>query len=67
MFDFIVTLVFFASMEVVSKPLLGSIDPLTLTFWRFAAGGVVLFIFLIRRRGSQALWLSGVEAWCFSF
>jgi drug/metabolite transporter (DMT)-like permease len=55
LFDFIVTLVFFASMEVVSKPLLGSIDPLTLTFWRFAAGGVVLFIFLIRRRGFSSL------------
>jgi len=49
--DFIVTLVFFASMEVVSKPLLGSIDPLTLTFWRFAAGALVLSIILIRRRG----------------
>lgn len=55
MFDFIVTLVFFASMEVVSKPLLGSIDPLALTFWRFAAGVVVLFIILIRRRGFSSL------------
>jgi drug/metabolite transporter (DMT)-like permease len=53
--DFIVTLVFFASMEVVSKPLLGSIDPLALTFWRFAAGAVLLFIFLIHRRGLSSL------------
>jgi len=53
--DFIVTLVFFASMEVVSKPLLGSIDPLTLTFWRFAAGALVLSIILIRRRGLSSI------------
>ncbi len=55
MSDFIVTLVFFASMEVVSKPLLGSIDPLTLTFWRFAAGALVLSIILIRRRGLSSI------------
>lgn len=55
MFDFIVTLVFFASMEVVSKPLLGSIDPLTLTFWRFAAGAMVLFTILVRRRGLTSI------------
>jgi len=53
--DFIVTLVFFASMEVVSKPLLGSIDPLTLTVWRFAAGALVLSIILIRRRGLSSI------------
>ncbi|MFO7627155.1 MAG: DMT family transporter [Candidatus Fermentibacteraceae bacterium] len=55
MSDFIVTLLFFASMEVVSKPLLDSIDPLTLTFWRFAAGALVLFIILLRRRGFTSL------------
>ncbi len=55
MADFIITLVFFASMEVVSKPLLGSIDPLTLTFWRFAAGALILLLFLIRRRGLSSL------------
>jgi len=55
LFDFIVTLGFFASMEVVSKPLLCFIDPLTLTFWRFAGGALVLFVILIRRRGFTSL------------
>lgn len=49
------TLVFFASMEVVSKPLLASMDPLTLTFWRFAAGALVLFAILVRRRGLSSI------------
>lgn len=42
-------------MEVVSKPLLVSMDPLTLTFWRFAAGALVLSAILIRRRGLASI------------
>ena len=55
MSDFIVTLVFFASMEVVSKPLMGSIDPLTLTFWRFAGGASVLTGYMLAKRGLGTL------------
>lgn len=38
MFYFIATLLIFSSMEVVSKPLMGLIDPFTLTLWRFVLG-----------------------------
>lgn len=55
MTDFITTLLFFASMEVVSKPLMGVIDPLTLTFWRFTAGAAVLFLLLWWRSGLSTL------------
>ncbi|MGI6395256.1 MAG: DMT family transporter [bacterium] len=44
MLYFIVTLLIFSSMEVVSKPLMGHIDPFALTFWRFVAG-FVFFLF----------------------
>jgi drug/metabolite transporter (DMT)-like permease len=42
---FILTLLIFSSMEVVSKPLMGVIDPFVLTFWRFALGSL-FFLFL---------------------
>ncbi len=45
MLYFILTLLIFSSMEVVSKPLMGVIDPFVLTFWRFAAGSL-FFLFL---------------------
>jgi hypothetical protein len=32
-------------MEVVSKPLMGHIDPFVLTFWRFAAGFLFFFFY----------------------
>jgi drug/metabolite transporter (DMT)-like permease len=40
----IITLVLFSSLEVVSKPIMGQIDPFTMTFMRFFIGGVFLFI-----------------------
>lgn len=48
--SFIITLLLFASMEVASKPLMGLIDPLVLTFWRFVCGIVVLGIVMAARR-----------------
>jgi drug/metabolite transporter (DMT)-like permease len=36
-------------MEVVSKPLMGSIDPFLLTFYRFLMGTLVMFIFVLFR------------------
>ncbi len=48
--NFIVTLLLFAAMEVVSKPLMGSIDPLVLTFWRFVCGITVLGIIMLIRQ-----------------
>jgi len=44
MLYFILTLIIFASMEAVSKPLMGHIDPFALTFWRFAVG-FLFFLF----------------------
>ncbi len=55
MADFLITLLLFASMEVVSKPLMGVMDPLALTFWRFTAGALILFALLGRRRGLSSL------------
>jgi len=45
-----IALVLFSSLEVVSKPIMGRVDPFTLTFMRFFIGGVFLFLisFLIR-------------------
>lgn len=43
MIFFFTTLLIFASMEVVSKPLMGVMDPFVLTFWRFLFG---FFFFL---------------------
>ncbi|AKI97748.1 DMT family transporter [Kosmotoga pacifica] len=44
-----ITLLFFSSMEVVSKPLMGSIDPFFLTFLRFFLGGLFLLLFVRKR------------------
>lgn len=41
---FIVTLLIFGSMEVVSKPLMGVVDPFTLTLWRFVLGLIFLLL-----------------------
>lgn len=48
--SFVITLLLFASMEVASKPLMGSVDPLVLTFWRFVCGTAVLGIVMIIRK-----------------
>jgi len=41
---FIATLLIFGSMEVVSKPLMGVVDPFTLTLWRFVLGLIFLLL-----------------------
>lgn len=46
MSNFMVTLILFSSMEVVSKPLMGVIDPFLLTFYRFVVGFLILFGYL---------------------
>ena len=40
----IITLVLFSSLEVISKPIMGQIDPFTMTFLRFFIGGLFLFL-----------------------
>ncbi len=50
MLYFLVTLLIFSSMEVVSKPLMPFIDPFQLTFLRFLGGLLFLFLFLAARR-----------------
>ena len=50
---FIITVLIFGSMEVLSKPFMGSIHPFALTLYRFAIGFVFLLVFnLIYKRGS---------------
>lgn len=44
-FYLIVTLLFFSSIEVVTKPVSGKIDPFFLTFFRFLIGGSFLILF----------------------
>ncbi|HPR97227.1 MAG TPA: EamA family transporter [Thermotogota bacterium] len=46
----IITLVLFSSLEVVSKPIMGQIDPFTMTFLRFFIGGLFLFILTLFTR-----------------
>ena len=48
--SFIITLLLFASMEVASKPMMGSVDPLVLTFWRFVCGIAILGVVMAVRR-----------------
>ncbi len=59
--SFIITLLFFASMEVASKPLMGSVDPLVLTFWRFACGTLVLAVVMLFRRKKVKLSLGNLS------
>ncbi|MFN3692206.1 MAG: DMT family transporter [Fervidobacterium sp.] len=42
----LITLVSFSSIEVVSKPLMGNVDPFFLTAFRFLLGGLLLTFFL---------------------
>lgn len=47
---YFVALLLFASMEVFSKPLMGTVDPMVLTFWRFACGLAVVGSFMAAKR-----------------
>ncbi|HOJ88676.1 MAG TPA: EamA family transporter [Pseudothermotoga sp.] len=43
------TLLFWSSMEVLTKPLMSQVDPFFLTFFRFFVGGVFLLVFVRRK------------------
>ncbi len=47
MLSFFVTLLLFSSMEVASKPLMGTVDPFQLTFHRFCIGFLFLLVVLV--------------------
>lgn len=51
-----VSAIFFSTMEVVSKPLMGRFDPLFLTFLRFLIGGAFLMIFTRSKVPLSVLW-----------
>lgn len=55
MLDFLITLLLFSSMEVISKPLMGSIDSESLTVARFIVGFLVVLFFSILRKEIGAL------------
>lgn len=55
MLYFLITLVLFSSMEVVSKPLMPFCDPIQLTFHRFLIGLFFLLAFLVARRRTRDL------------
>jgi len=58
MYNFLLTLLIFSSMEVVSKPLMAFTDPFVLTFYRFLVGCAVLFAYIfIRGEGKMLLQL----------
>ncbi len=52
-----IALLLFSSLEVVSKPIMGQVDPFTMTFMRFFIGGLFLFFIstLVRRPGYQKM------------
>jgi drug/metabolite transporter (DMT)-like permease len=49
MIYFVFTLLFFSSLEIASKPLMGVIDPYILTFYRFLIGFYIIFIAVIAK------------------
>jgi len=52
-----IALLLFSSLEVVSKPIMGQVDPFTMTFMRFFIGGLFLFFIasLVKRPGYQKM------------
>jgi len=52
-----ITLFFFSSMEVISKPLMGSVDPFFLTWFRFFVGGLFLLLFVRKRLSLRSVLL----------
>lgn len=46
----LVTVVFFSTYEVVSKTIIGKVDPFQINFLRFFIGGSLLFLFLLIKR-----------------
>lgn len=67
MYYFIVTLIMFSSMEVVSKPLMGLIDPFVLTFWRFGAGFAVFALLIVFGRRFDEIKALTQKAWISLF
>lgn len=63
MLDFILTLLLFSSMEVVSKPLMGHIHPFALTLGRFILGWAVLGVLFVARGESRRLRGLSVSNW----
>ncbi|MEJ5228731.1 MAG: EamA family transporter [Pseudothermotoga sp.] len=45
----VATLLFWSSMEVLTKPLMSQVDPFFLTFFRFLVGGIFLLAFVRKR------------------
>ncbi|WP_232503696.1 DMT family transporter [Thermotoga profunda] len=43
------TLLFWSSMEVLTKPMMNQVDPFFLTFFRFLFGGIFLLIFIRKK------------------
>ena len=52
-----IALLLFSSLEVVSKPIMGQVDPFTMTFMRFFIGGLFLFFIssFVKRPGYQKM------------
>ena len=52
-----IALLLFSSLEVVSKPIMGVVDPFTMTFMRFFIGGVFLFSLsgFVKKTGYQKM------------
>ena len=52
-----IALMLFSSLEVVSKPIMGVVDPFTMTFMRFFIGGLFLFFLsgFVKKTGYQKM------------
>lgn len=62
MIFFFLTLLIFASMEVVSKPLMGHFDPFVLTFWRFLLGFLFFLLYPgVKNRISEIIKFKKIE------
>ena len=46
----LITIIIFSTYEVVSKTIVGRVDPFQINFIRFLIGGLILFVFLLFKR-----------------
>lgn len=59
----LITVVLFSTYEVVSKTLVGKIDPFQINFIRFLVGGIILFLFALIKGDIRISWVDFCQVW----
>ncbi len=60
-FYLVFTVLAFSSIEIIANPIRNLVEPMVITFWRFAIGSLFLLPFLLMRRRNKLKELSGPE------